>query len=411
MTEQGALRAGARRDPDGSPPGVSELCSIPISKPDLTSRERSYLLDAFDSSWISSTGDYVSRFETAFARHVGAAHAVSCCNGTAALHLALRAIHIEPGDEVIVPALTYVATANAVTYCGAEPVFADCNPQTWTLDPASVARVISDRTRAIIAVHLLGMPADMGALASVARDHNLWLIEDAAEAHGASYRGARVGSLGHVSTFSFYGNKIVTTGEGGMVCTGVDEVARRVRLLRGQGVRPGNAYWFDEIGFNYRMTNLACAIGLAQLERIDEMIARRAEVQSWYEEEIRSRGLPVSAQATTPGASPVVWMYAVTIDDSAAQRRDETRQTMARAGVETRPMFPALHRLPIHACRPTDADCPESVRVGDAGIMLPTHGRLTREDVRRVIDAIEDGLGARHDREAHRMAAGATING
>lgn len=371
---------------------MSRPFSIRVSEPDLTARERDYLLDAFDSTWISSTGEYVNRFEAAFARHVGAAHAVSCCNGTAALHLALRAIHIEPGDEVIVPALTYVATANAVTYCGAEPVLADCDPQTWTLDPASVARVVSDRTRAIIAVHLLGMPADMNALATIARDHNLWLIEDAAEAHGASYRGANVGNLGHLSTFSFYGNKIITTGEGGMVCTGIDDVAQRVRLLRGQGVRPGNAYWFDDIGYNYRMTNLASAIGLAQLERIDDLVARRAALRAWYDEELRSRGLPVSVQSTTPGATPVLWMYAVTIDDGDAGRRDEIRRVMTQAGIETRPMFPALHRLPIHASRPTDAACPESARVGDTGLMLPTHGRLTREDVGRVVGILEGEL-------------------
>ncbi|MGB8511125.1 MAG: DegT/DnrJ/EryC1/StrS family aminotransferase, partial [Pyrinomonadaceae bacterium] len=223
---------------------------IPVAAPVLAGREKEYVADCMESGWISSSGKYVELFEAAFAKFCGVRHAVACCNGTVALHLALVALGVAPNDEVIVPTLTFVATANAVTYCGARPVFVDSEPETWNLDPAQVEAKITSRTKGIIAVHLYGQPAEMDALRAVARRHGLFLLEDAAEAHGALYKGRPAGSLGDVAAFSFYGNKIIATGEGGMVTTDDDALAARVRLLRGQGMDTERRYWFPVVGYN-----------------------------------------------------------------------------------------------------------------------------------------------------------------
>ena len=242
---------------------------IPVAAPALIGNEKAYVLDCLESSWISSNGAYIERFETVFADFIGTRHALSCCNGTVALHLALLALDVRPGDEVIVPSLTYVASANAVMYCGAKPVLVDSEPETWNLDPARIEELINPRTRGIIVVHLYGHPANMDPILEIARRRHLFVVEDAAEAHGATYRGQKVGTLGDLATFSFYGNKVITTGEGGMVCTNNEVLARKVRQLKGQGQDPRRRYWFPIVGYNYRMTNIEAAIGLAQLERIE----------------------------------------------------------------------------------------------------------------------------------------------
>jgi perosamine synthetase len=373
--------------------GVDENRNIPVSKPDLTELERSYLLDAFDSSWIASTGSYVQRFEARFAEFCQVPHAVSCTNGTCALHLALLALEIGSGDEVIVPDQTYVSTANAVRYVGATPVFADCDPRTWTVDPVSVERLVSARTRAIIAVHLFGVPADMDRLRRIAEDAGCALIEDAAQAHGARWSGRRVGSLGDVSTFSFYGNKILATGEGGMVCTADDRLAARVRKLKGQGADPARHYWFDEVGYNYRMTNTACAVGLAQLERFEELRDRRECVRQWYQEALDEEGLSVIVQQAPPQAEAVLWMQGLVLEEAAPADSEELRQGLAEAGIETRPFFPSLSSLPIYdGCR-NDRGCPVSRWLGECGAMLPTHTRLSEEDVRRIVVAVSSLIG------------------
>jgi perosamine synthetase len=372
---------------------MDETPHIPVSRPDLTALERSYLLDAFDSSWIASTGPYVQRFEGRFAEFCQVPHAVSCTNGTCALHLALLALEIGSGDEVIVPDQTYVSTANAVRYVGATPVFADCDPLTWTIDPASVERLLSPRTRAIVAVHLFGVPADMDRLRPIADDAGCALVEDAAQAHGARWAGRRVGSPGDISTFSFYGNKILTTGEGGMVCTGDDRLAARVRKLKGQGADPARHYWFDEVGYNYRMTNLACAVGLAQLERFEELRDRRERVRRWYLEALSEEDLPLIVQQTQPQAEAVLWMQGVVLEDAAPAEREELRRGLAAAGIETRPFFPSLSSLPIYDDCPTDAGCPVSRHLGERGIMLPTHTQLERDDVRRIVAAVSSLIG------------------
>jgi len=377
------------------------VCSnraIAVSQPDLSDLERRYLVEAFDSSWISSKGRFVTEFEARFAAFTGTSHAISCANGTCALHLAMLALDIGPGDEVIVPEMTYVSTANAVHYVGAEPVFADCDPDTWNVDPESVRRLLSDRTKAIVVVHLLGVPADLTALRQVAGEAKCYLIEDAAETPGAKWDGKRIGSVGDISTFSFYGNKMITTGEGGMVCTRHDALAEHIRRLRGQGADPRRHYWFDEVGYNYRMTNLACAIGLAQLERFEETAARRSEVRSWYEARFSELGGLVSLQRCPDAATPAWWIVGAVLGDAVHADRESVRQHMERAGIETRPFFPALSSMPIYdGCR-TDDGCRVARRLGERGIMLPTHTKLSRDDVEYVAQtmraAIEQPVGA-----------------
>lgn len=361
---------------------------IAVSEPDLSDLERRYLLEAFDSSWISSKGRFVSEFEARFAGFVGVSHAVSCTNGTSALHLALLALSAGPGDEVIVPDLTYVSTANAVRYVGAEPVFADCDPDTWTLAPGSVRRLLSARTKAIVAVHLLGVPADLTALRRIADGAGCHLVEDAAETPGARWAGKRVGSVGDVATFSFYGNKMISTGEGGMLCTDHSHLAARVRKLKGQGADSGRHYWFDEIGYNYRMTNPSCAIGLAQLERYGEICTKRSEVRAWYERALDGFQTSIDLQRCPDDATPAWWIVGALLAESVAARRDDVREHMERAGIETRPLFPALSSLPIYeGCR-TDGGCPVARRLGRRGIMLPTHTGLSRGDIHYVVETM-----------------------
>ena len=276
---------------------------IPVAAPALVGREREYVLDCMDSTWISSSGRYLERFEAEFAEFCGVRHALACCNGTVAVHLALLAHGVGPGDEVIVPTLTYVASANPIVYCGGRPVFVDAEPRTWNMDPDLIEGAITPRTRGIVVVHLYGHPTDMDPILELADRHGLWVVEDAAEAHGATYKGRIAGSMGSISTFSFYGNKIITTGEGGMVVTDDDRLAARIRQFKGQGQDPTQRYWFPIVGFNYRMTNVAAAIGLAQLERVDWHLGRRREIAGWYREELGDQeGIALSPRSPGRGA-------------------------------------------------------------------------------------------------------------
>lgn len=364
---------------------------IPVARPDLGGREVGYVTDALESTHISSVGAYVDRFETEFAKFCQVPHAMTCSNGTVALHLALLGVGVGPGDEVIVPALTYVACANAVTYCGATPVLADVDARTWTLDTDACAAAITPRTRAIMAVHLFGHPCDMDALRALADRHGLALVEDAAEAHGAAYRGRPAGSLGDVATFSFFGNKVVTSGEGGMVTTADPDLAARVRLLRGQGQAPDRRYWHVVRGFNYRMTNVASAIGLAQLERAEAMIARRAEVAGWYAEALA--GTVYRLQHTEPWARRTNWMVAAAVDDGGPDTAD-VMGALEAAAIESRPFFPALHSLPAHDGLAAVGSLPVSERLARRGLCLPTSSLLTRSEVDRVVAVLTAAVAA-----------------
>ncbi|HUX70816.1 MAG TPA: DegT/DnrJ/EryC1/StrS family aminotransferase [Cellulomonadaceae bacterium] len=363
---------------------------IPIASPDLSGKESLYVNECIDSTWISSVGHFITDFEVAFAKVAGCKHVVATNNGTTALHLALSAIGIGPGDEVIVPTLTYIATANAVMYCGATPVFVDVEPDTMNVDPEDVENRITPRTKAIIPVHLYGHPADMTAIAEIAARHGLVVVEDAAEAHGAQVDGRPVGSLGHVGVFSFFGNKIVTTGEGGAVTTDDDALAQRLRLLRGQGMDPERRYWFPEIGFNYRMTNIAAAIGLAQLERIEHMLERRRQIAARYTRLLGAvEGVVLPVQR--PDARRVDWLYTIQVSGFTVEQRNTLIDLLRFDGIETRPVFYPLHVMPPYRSEPP-ASFPIAERLGAEGISLPTHMLLTDVDISTVCDALTSRL-------------------
>lgn len=365
------------------------MARLPVSVPDLGGNEERYVLDAIRSSWISSTGPYVARFEREFAAFAGTRAAVSVANGTVALHLALLALGVAVGDEVIVPSLTYVATANAVRYVGGEPVFVDVDPATWCIDPASIEAAITPRTRGVIAVHLYGHPADMDAINEVATRHDLWVVEDAAEAHGARYKGRAAGSLGTIATFSFYGNKILTSGEGGAVTVNDPALERRVRLFRGQGVDPERRYFFPVVGYNYRLTNVACALLCAQLERWQELEAGRRRVFHAYREHLGD--VPgIGLQPVAEWAQPAFWLFSITVDEQRfGMSRDDLAVVLDADGIETRPFFYPLHRLPPYEGRPGAAQpLPITDALAAGGLNLPTYPQMTAADVELVSGAI-----------------------
>jgi perosamine synthetase len=360
---------------------------IPVAAPALVGNEKAYVMDCLESTWISSAGKYIVQFERAFAGFCGVRHGLSCSNGTVALHLALLALGIGPGDEVIVPTLTFVATANAVVYCGARPVFVDSEPETWNLDPGSLEALITPQTKAIVVVHLYGHPVDMDAVLAVARKHSLWVVEDAAEAHGAEYKGRRVGSLGHIATFSFFGNKIITTGEGGMVVTDSDDLAARVAQLKGQGMDPQRRYWFPMVGYNYRMTNIAAAIGLAQLEKVEWHIARRREIARHYVQRLENvRG--VTLQPEMPWARNVYWMTSIVLAEHLQISRDVVMERLAEVGIETRPFFYPMHTLPMYQRISGGQRFPVAERLAAQGLNLPSSATLSTDEVDAVCERL-----------------------
>lgn len=359
---------------------------ISIAKPDLSSIEERNVLEALNSSWISSTGPFVSKFERTFAEICGAADALSVCNGTIALHLALLGLDVRPGDEVLVPSLTYVATANAVRYVGAEPIFVDVDPKTWCIDPCKLEERITRRTKGIIPVHLYGHPADMDIINHIAAIHGLWVVEDAAEAHFATYRGRSVGSLAKIATFSFYGNKLITCGEGGAVTVADPDLALRMRTLRGQGMDPDRRYYFPVTGYNFRLTNLACAILCGQLERKGELLEKRDTIIERYRERLGSlAGLVMQPCASWATISP--WLFSMLVDEAVfGVSRDKLAEVLAENGVETRPFFIPLHRLPPF--RDRHADLPVTESLSKAGINLPTYSQLSLDEVDHVCDLV-----------------------
>jgi perosamine synthetase len=370
---------------EGTPEGQR---TIPVAEPALVGREKALVEDCIDSTWISSTGPYIGRFESGFADYCGVEHAITCANGTVALHLALLALGIGPGDEVVCPTLTYVAAANSVVYCGATPVLVDAERATWNLDPAAVEAAITPRTRAILVVHLYGHPADMDAIRRIADAHGLHVVEDAAEALGARHRGRLVGSLSDLATFSFYGNKVITTGEGGMVVTDDSALAEKVRLLRGQGQDPAQRYRFPVVGFNYRLTNVACAIGCAQLEKVEWHVGRRRQIAGWYRELLGdSPGITFSPEAQWATSS--YWMSSVVLDGRTADERDTVMAGLQRAGVETRPFFYPMHTLPPHA---DDRPFPVADALASGGINLPSGAALSYRDAEYVADRLLESV-------------------
>lgn len=371
------------------------MCSsnyrVPVYEPDLSGHEIEYVLDCMSSGWISGKGRYVSQFEEAFAAFCGVSYGVSTFNGTVALDLALATLGIGPGDEVITSDLTFAATANAIRHVGAIPVFVDSEPKTWNIDPSRIEEAITPATKAIIIVHLYGHPADMDPILNIASRYGLFVIEDAAEAHGALYKGRRVGSLGHLACFSFYGNKIITTGEGGMIVTDNAGLAERARFLRGQAMHSAVPYYHPEVGYNFRMTNLQAAIGLAQLERIDELISRKRQIARWYADRISSLpGLTFSPEAEW--ATSVYWMNSVLIDPETGVTAKYVRERLAEARIETRPFFFPMHTLPPYIHAIVARRYPVAERLSKQGINLPSSPRLDEETVDFIVNALTDAI-------------------
>ena len=355
---------------------------IPIYQPDIGSKEKAYVNQCLDSTWISSKGEFIERFQAGFAGYIGAPQALAVSNGTVALHLALATLGLGAGDEIIVPSLTYISPVNAIRYVGATPVFADSDPVTWQVNVDDVAARITPRTRAIIVVHLYGQACDMVALAALASAHGLLLIEDCAEALGTRIGGRHVGTFGDIATFSFFGNKTITTGEGGMVVARGAAHQKLALKLRGQGLADDREYWHDVVGFNFRMTNICAAIGLAQLERVEDFIARKRLLAEAYTRELQ--GLPLVLQAEVAGTTHSFWMCSLLTNDP--EQRDPLRRALREQGIETRPFFHPVHTMPMYAQGQTGLTV--AVDLGARGINLPSWPGLGEEGVQTVCAAI-----------------------
>ncbi|MHC4322203.1 MAG: DegT/DnrJ/EryC1/StrS family aminotransferase [Planctomycetota bacterium] len=357
---------------------------IPVSEPCLGGKELEYVTDCIKSNWISSIGKYVTKFEDMFAHFCGTSYSVSTSSGTTALHLALTALDIRNGDEVIMPDLTFVATANAILYCGASPVFVDIDRGTWNIDPDKIQEKITERTKAIMVVHLYGHPCAMDDILKIAQQNNLKVIEDAAEAHGAEYKGKRVGSFGDAGVFSFYGNKIITTGEGGMITTNDQHLADKMRILRDQAMSKTRRYWHELLGYNYRMTNIQAAIGVAQMEQADRFIHTKRRNAFLYNSLLKKvSGITLPQEADH--CKNVYWMYSVLIEDDFGVSRDIVIERLHEKGIDTRPFFYPMHQLPMFK---KEDMYPVSDELSIKGINLPSGTTLTENDIRTVYAAM-----------------------
>jgi perosamine synthetase len=359
---------------------------IPVAGPSITEKEIAYVTDAVAHDWYDNAGRYIARFETAFAAYIGTRHAVALPSCTSAIHLALVALGIGSGDEVIVPECTWIATAAPISYVGATPVFADIDPHSWCLTAESFRRAITSRTRAVIPVDLYGDMPDWDEILTIAREHGIPVIEDAAEAIGSKYKSRPAGSLGDVGVFSFHGSKTLTAGEGGMLVTNSGEVYQRVQVLRDHGREPGDRMFFNrEVAFKYKMSSLQAALGLAQLERIDELVARKRQVFEWYRELLASDSR-LTLNCPASDVFSTYWMVTVLLPQSCAGHRDEVRARLAERGIDTRPFFHPLSALPAYAGRRRGGpdQNPTSYAISPRGINLPSALNLTRDDVARV---------------------------
>lgn len=353
---------------------------IPVSEPCLGKNELKYVTDCVRSGWISSLGSYITEFEKKFSGFCGMPYGVTTSNGTTALHLALEILGIKTGDEVIVPSLTFIAVANAVKYSGAKPVFADSEYSTWNIDPKNIEKLITKNTKAIIAVHSYGHPADIGSIKKIADKHKLFLIEDCAESHGALYRGKMTGSFGDISCFSFYGNKIITTGEGGILLTRSSKLYEKAKFLRDHGMSKKRRYFHPEIGFNYRITNLQCAVGLGQFERINYLIDKRRE-HAYYYNELLATVEELTLPPEEIWAKNVFWMYSIL-----TLKRDALAQHLSKNGIDSRPFFIPIHKQPPYMDK--KLSLPVSEDLARQGMNLPSSARLSKTDIRRICETI-----------------------
>ncbi|MEK6705776.1 MAG: DegT/DnrJ/EryC1/StrS aminotransferase family protein [Candidatus Poribacteria bacterium] len=362
---------------------------IPVAEPSLDGRELKYVTEALKSGWVSSKGKFIELFEQNFAAYCGRKFGVCTSNGTVSLHLALLSLGIGKGDEVIVPSFTFVASVNAITYTGAKPVFVDSNPVYWGMDPDKIDSAITSRTRAIMIVHLYGHPCDIQPIVSIAKKRGLYVIEDAAEAHGACYRGRKIGSFGAISSFSFFGNKTITTGEGGMCLTDNESLYKKMRVLRDHGMNPKRRYWYDVVGYNYRMTNLQAALGMGQFEQLDKFIEKKRKIAEWYSSglmDLHEKGV-IQLHPEMGWARCSYWMYSLVINPRRAGIcRDDLIKQLLDVGVESRPFFYPVHILPPY--RKNKPPFPVAEKLGKNGINLPSSVKLSHDQVKKICSVI-----------------------
>lgn len=358
----------------------------PIYNRSFNGNEKKYVVDCLDSTWISSRGSYIEKFEHKFAEYTGATFATTVNNGTAALHLAIMALGITEGDEVIVPDFTYIASANAVKYTHATPVFVDVLSYNWQIDPADIERKITPKTKAVIVVHLYGAPCNMDEIMLICKKHNLFLIEDCAEALGTLYKGKHVGTFGDIAAFSFFGNKTITTGEGGMVITNNKQLFENAAHIKNQGVTT-TVYWHDILGYNYRMTNICAAIGLAQLECIDEILVNKLRIAAAYHEAFYNTEVEFHQQEENTVHS--YWMCSVLIKN--AGLRDQMREYLRNQGIDSRPLFYPCHTMPVYKGE-NQTEFPITNNLSYRGINLPSYPELTNEDIQFIAKTILEFL-------------------
>jgi perosamine synthetase len=386
------------------PGAIGEPGSIPLSVPAISGNEWKYVKECLDTGWVSSVGAFVDRFESELAAYVGTKHAVATVNGTAALHVALLAAGIKPNDEVLVSTLTFIAPANAIRYAGAWPVFIDAEPEFWQLDPRQVATFLEEEchsvngelrnkksgrcVKAILPVHVLGHPVDMDPIVELARKYNLVVIEDATESLGATYKGRMVGRLGDIACFSFNGNKVITTGGGGMIVTDNEAWARKAKYLTTQAKDDPVEYVHGEVGYNYRLTNIQAAIGCAQLEQLNDYIAAKRRIADAYTESFR--GLPgITPMRVASWAQSIYWLYTILVDESAGGGSRSLMHALADRGIQARPLWQPLHHSPAHAGSQS-YQCSVADKLNREALSLPSSHSLRAEELTRVVNAVKD---------------------
>lgn len=363
---------------------------IPVCTPLLGKKEEKYVRDCIRTNWISSSGKYIKLFEDAFSQYCGTKHGITTTNGTTALHLALAALKISPGDEVIVPAFSIASVAFAVMYCGAKPVFVDSQIDTWNIDPDKIEEKITKKTKAIVPVHTYGHPCEMSAIMSIAQKHRIYVIEDAAEAHGAEYEGQKVGGIGDAGCFSFYGNKVITCGEGGMVVTNHQKTADRCRSLKNISFIEKKRFWHEEIGFNYRMTNLQAALGLAQFEQIGDLLKKRRQNAAMYSNLLKCvKGLTLPVER--PDVKNAYWMYGILVGKDFGVSRNALIERLREKGIETRTFFIPLHNQPFLKKKglASKERFPIAEDITRRGLYLPSGSGLKRKEIEYVCDCIK----------------------
>lgn len=366
---------------------------IPVAEPLVTERDIELVNDALRSGWISSAGKYLDLFEERWADYCGMPHGIAVSNGSVALDIAVALLDLDPGDEVIMPSFTIISPAQSVLRATGRPVLVDCDPQTWQMDAGQIEAKITSRTKAIIVVHIYGHPADMDPILEIAGRHGLRVIEDAAEVHGAAYKGSKCGGMGEISTFSFYANKLVTTGEGGMVLVRTPELAERARGLRNLCFQKKQRFLHDELGYNFRLTNLQAALGVGQIERIDEIVARKRAIAARYREllaDLAGVELPVEQ----PWATSVYWVYGLVLGEETGKTALQFAERLRELGVETRPFFLGMHEQPVFQRMGLfrGEAYPVAERLARQGLYLPSGLTITEAQIVQVAAAVRESL-------------------